>query len=74
MALSQKLSDLTIHEENNFVMVASKDFGTTFSGYAFSFKSTKEDIRINKNWGGETGHLSFKVRTIYGPIDLACAR
>ena len=46
----------------DYVMVASIDFGTTFSGYAFSFKSNKNDIKMNKNWGGEAGHQSFKVR------------
>ena len=63
MALSKNTSSLTRHEDHQFVMVAVIDFGTTFSGYAFSFKSTKTDIRMNKNWGGGTRHLSFKVRS-----------
>ena len=42
-------------------MVAAFDFGTTFSGYAFSLKTNIKDIRMNKNWGSEFGYQSFKV-------------
>ena len=41
-------------EDVNYVMVASIDFGTTFSGYAGSLKG--QDIKLNKNWGDSQGH------------------
>ena len=47
--------------DKNYVMVASIDFGTTFSGYAFSLKQSMMDIRMNRNWGSEIGCQSFKV-------------
>ena len=46
---------------DDFLLVAAIDFGTTYSGYAFSFKATKDDpeiaekIRTNKNWGASLG-------------------
>ena len=43
----------------NYLVVASLDFGTTFSGYAFAFTSNPDDIRLNKNWGE---NLGFQVR------------
>ena len=46
----------------DYVMVAAIDFGTTFSGYAFSFKSNPEDIKMNKNWGTALG---FQVISLY---------
>ena len=33
--------------DSDYVMVAAIDFGTTFSGYAFSFKSDKNKILMN---------------------------
>ena len=41
-------------EDVNCVMVASIDFGTTFSGYTCSLKG--QEIKINKNWGDSQGH------------------
>ena len=44
-----------------FSLVAAIDFGTTFTGYAYSFAPTEdqprrhEDIRMNKNWGSSYG-------------------
>lgn len=46
------------------LLVAAVDFGTTFSGYAFSFghefKSDPLKIQTNHWIGG--GHISLKVR------------
>lgn len=39
-----------------YVGVAAIDFGTTFSGYAFSFVGNEEDIRLNKDWGIDLGY------------------
>ena len=41
------------------LLVAAIDFGTTFSGYAFSFKTDPENIICNKNWGQPMG---FQVK------------
>ena len=35
----------------DFQIVAAIDFGTTFSGYAYSFASSREAVHVNKNWG-----------------------
>ena len=48
------------------LLVAAIDFGTTFSGYAFSFTSSKEtpkiheQIRTNKSWGESFGFQVVK--------------
>ena len=47
----------------DFLLVAAVDFGTTFSGYAFSFTSTPKDILMNKNWGSVLGCQSHKDPT-----------
>ena len=39
----------------DYTVVAAIDFGTTFSGYTFSFSSAPQDVRINKNWGDNLG-------------------
>ncbi|XP_035678978.1 heat shock 70 kDa protein 12A-like [Branchiostoma floridae] len=46
-----------------YLMVAAIDFGTTYSGYAFSFMSSPEDIIMNKNWGENVGFQSYKTPT-----------
>ena len=44
-------------ESKQYLMVASIDFGTTYSGYAFSFRGKETDIKLNKNWGSTEGFL-----------------
>ena len=57
---------------NQYLLVAAIDFGTTFSGYACSFKSTTrqpdlhEQIRTNKSWGAE---VRFQVIDIFSQLD-----
>ncbi|XP_019622013.1 PREDICTED: heat shock 70 kDa protein 12A-like [Branchiostoma belcheri] len=46
-----------------YLMVAAIDFGTTYSGYAFSLMSSPEDIIMNKNWGENVGFQSYKTPT-----------
>ena len=41
--------------KDDYIMVAAIDFGTTFSGYAFSFRKNQTDIKMNKNWGAGLG-------------------
>ena len=45
--------------DDNFDLVCAIDFGTTFSGYAYSFRTTPDKVDVNKNWAGAMG---FEVR------------
>lgn len=47
----------------SYVMVAAIDFGTTYSGYAFSFKHEPDSVKMNKNWGARLGVQSYKTPT-----------
>lgn len=54
--------------DENFLIVAALDFGTTFSGYAFSFKDDfKNDplkINVNQAWNsGGPGHSLLSLKT-----------
>ncbi|KAK7496389.1 hypothetical protein BaRGS_00012311 [Batillaria attramentaria] len=46
-----------------YQIVAAIDFGTTFSGYAYSFASNRDAIHVNKNWGQTQGFLLHKTPT-----------
>ena len=35
---------------HEYLLVAALDFGTTYSGFGFSFSESPEDIKMNKNW------------------------
>ena len=59
--LSSGIDELSLDE--SYLIVAAIDFGTTFSGYAFSFKSSKDDIKMNKNWGAVVGCESYQAPT-----------
>lgn len=50
-------------DEQKYVLVAAIDFGTTYSGYASSFKGKEEEIKMNKNWGDGQGFQTYKVPT-----------
>ena len=56
MYVIRHLSVTMAVEEAPWLLVAAIDFGTTFSGYAFSFKATPETIIMNKNWGENVGY------------------
>ena len=45
------------------VVIVAIDFGTTFSGYAYSFTGAPEVVLMNKNWGSESGSIYFKAPT-----------
>jgi hypothetical protein len=47
---------------NTTFVVVAIDFGTTFSGYAFSFKSKPTDIKTNQNWSKSL--VSLKTPTV----------
>ena len=46
-------------------VVVAIDFGTSSSGFAFSFnhKDGSEDIYMNRAWGREQGYSTFKTPT-----------
>ena len=48
---------------DNYLMVAAVDFGTTYSAYAFSFRTSPKEILMNKNWGAGVGFESYKAPT-----------
>ena len=39
-----------------YKVVVGIDFGTTYSGYAYSFADSKETIHINRNWSDRFGY------------------
>ena len=48
----------------SFLLVAAIDFGTTFSGYAYSFKNDPTKIQTNAGWNaGSEKLMSFKTPT-----------
>ena len=56
-ATSTASSVTTNNTVDSFKIVAAIDFGTTFSGYAYSFSDDEEKIYTNKNWGQTQGFL-----------------
>ena len=60
------------HRDESYVLVAALDLGTTYSGYAFSFRTEPEKVICNSNWGEEYGFKvnSFMRRglTIFGAL------
>ena len=57
--------DTTSQDSQSHVVVAI-DFGTTYSGYAYAFRSSPEDIHLMRHpEGGQTvGAVSYKIPTI----------
>ena len=47
----------TAGRDGKYLLVAGLDFGTTYSGYAFSFVDDPEKIIANKNWGEDLGFM-----------------
>lgn len=50
---------------DKYDVVAAIDFGTAFSGFAFSFnhRDGSEDIYTNKAWGSAQGYSTLKTPT-----------
>ena len=48
-----------------YAVVVAIDFGTSFSGFAFSFnhRDGSEDIYMNKAWGNAQGYSTLKTPT-----------
>ncbi|XP_063415310.1 heat shock 70 kDa protein 12B-like [Mytilus trossulus] len=58
-----------MQSKKNKILVAAIDFGTTFSGYAFSFKTDYENdpmkISVNQQWtAGSRSLISLKAPTV----------
>jgi len=52
-------------EEDKYDVVVAIDFGTSFSGFAFSFnhRDGSEDIYMNRSWGSAQGYSTLKTPT-----------
>ena len=50
-------------KDDSYVLVAAIDFGTTFSGYAFSFCTSQEDICMYSKWGENVALQGHKTPT-----------
>ncbi|XP_068111437.1 heat shock 70 kDa protein 12A [Hyperolius riggenbachi] len=62
--IAAKDSDPGSAEEQNFSVVVAIDFGTTSSGYAYSFSKEPECIHIMRRWeGGDPGVSNQKTPT-----------
>ncbi|KAM9061695.1 heat shock 70 kDa protein 12A isoform 2-T2 [Sarcophilus harrisii] len=57
-------SDANVSEEQSFLVVVAIDFGTTSSGYAYSFTKEPECIHVMRRWeGGDPGVSNQKTPT-----------
>jgi len=54
-----------VTEEDKYDVVVAIDFGTSFSGFAFSFnhRDGSEDIFMNRSWGSAQGYSTLKTPT-----------
>ena len=58
------MSDESFKSTNPHLLVAAFDFGTSYSGYAFSFRSKPLHIQTNKGWNaGSERLISLKTAT-----------
>lgn len=50
---------------DKYDVVAAIDFGTSFSGFAFSFnhRDGSDDIYMNREWGSAQGYATLKTPT-----------
>lgn len=63
--LQTDLSTSLLHVEKSFLATVAIDFGTTFSGFAFSFNKDdgKDVIFMNRAWMNDQGHQTSKTPT-----------
>lgn len=59
------LANLVAHSEKSYLATVGIDFGTTYSGFAFSFNKEQGDdaIFMNRDWENELGHRTSKTPT-----------
>uniref|UniRef100_A0AAU0MV74 Heat shock protein family A member 12 variant X13 n=1 Tax=Urechis unicinctus TaxID=6432 RepID=A0AAU0MV74_UREUN len=55
-----QLTDQFSRLNTDYTVVVAIDFGTTYSGYSFSFKSSPSDIFTRTNWGEKDGIPSIR--------------
>ena len=61
---SSKSAKTNGHNSDYHFVVAAIDFGTTYSGYAFSFTRDPDSIRMMRKWeGGDPGVTNQKTPT-----------
>ncbi|ELU02596.1 hypothetical protein CAPTEDRAFT_92388, partial [Capitella teleta] len=53
----------SLYEDDDYELSAALDIGTTFSGYAYSFKGHERDIEGCKNWGANMSVSNHKTPT-----------
>ena len=53
------------HSQKLYIATVGIDFGTTYSGFAFSFNNEQDDeaIFMNRDWVNELGHRTSKTPT-----------
>ncbi|PNJ65496.1 HSPA12A isoform 3, partial [Pongo abelii] len=57
-------TDSNVSEQQSFLVVVAVDFGTTSSGYAYSFTKEPECIHVMRRWeGGDPGVSNQKTPT-----------
>lgn len=47
----------------SYVAIVAIDFGTTYSGFAFSFTKGETGIHMNREWGNDEGRFTMKTPT-----------
>ena len=59
------LNDSLLYLEKSFLAIVAIDFGTTYSGFAFSFNKEQGDdsIFMNRDWVDDQGHRTSKTPT-----------
>lgn len=63
---SQRFHRLNLNQNRDqYDVVVAIDFGTSFSGFAFSFnhRDGSEDIYMNRAWGSAQGYSTLKTPT-----------
>ena len=57
--------DVVLYSKSSYVVVVAIDFGTTYSGYAFSFlkENGKDSVYMNREWLNEQGTRTSKTPT-----------
>lgn len=64
--ISQHFHRLNLNQNRDqYDVVVAIDFGTSFSGFAFSFnhRDGSEDIYMNRAWGSAQGYSTLKTPT-----------
>lgn len=59
------MAGAALYVPQSYIAIVAIDFGTTFSGFAFSFLHLEGEpgIHLNKDWGNEQGYQTAKAPT-----------